>query len=129
MKLLLDTNILLWVAAGTLPKVAEQYILDESNDLFFSPASIWEIVIKRGLSRPDFDVEPHLLYNGLIENGYDELSITSKHTLVSGTLPHIHKDPFDRILLAQSVCEGITLLTSDKKLADYPAPIIYVKKS
>jgi len=126
MKLLLDTNILLWVAAGTLPKSAEQYIIDSANDLFFSSASIWEVVIKRNLNRHDFDVDPHLLYRGLIENGYEQMQVTADHTLMTGTLPNIHKDPFDRILLAQSLCEKITLLTSDKKMLDYPVPLIHV---
>ena len=126
MKLLLDTHILLWSAAGKLPSNAEKYILDKSNQLFFSPASIWEIVIKKGLNRADFRVDPYMLHNGLLDNGYDEMSITTRHTLAVSTLPDIHKDPFDRIMLAQAISEGIPLLTSDATLTDYPAPIIIV---
>jgi len=125
MKLLLDTSILLWSAADKLPAAAEDYLLDESNDLLFSPASIWEVVVKRGLNRNDFEVDPQLLYSGLIENGYEQLLITARHTLMTATLPMIH-DPFDRILLAQSITESITLLTSDKKMSVYPASIILV---
>jgi len=128
MKLLLDTHILLWIAADTLASAAQEYILDETNELFFSPASIWEIVIKRGLNRADFKVDPHQLHSGLLDNGYEQLSITSRHTLLTGTMPMIHKDPFDRILLAQSISEGITLLTADETIALYPAPVILVKK-
>jgi len=128
MKLLLDTHVLLWAAADLLPQSAEKYLRDESNDLFFSPASIWEVVIKHGLNRPDFNTDPHLLYNALIENGYNHLPITAEHTLLTGTLPQIHKDPFDRILLAQSIAAGITLLTADDILINYPAPVILVKK-
>ena len=126
MKLLLDTHILLWSAANKLPTNAEKYILDEANQLYFSPASIWEIVIKMGLNRVDFRVDPYVLYNGLLDNGYDEMTITSRHTLAVSTLPDIHKDPFDRIMLAQAISEGIPLLTSDATLSDYPAPIILV---
>ena len=126
MKLLLDTHILLWLAADMLPPAAAEYVVDESNELYFSPASIWEIVIKRGLGRPDFEVDPHLLYSGLMENGYEQLMINAQHTLLTGTLPMFHKDPFDRILLAQSISEGISLLTADAIMAKYPAPVILV---
>jgi len=128
MKLLLDTNILLWAAAGTFPKSAEEYILNDSNELYFSPASIWEVVIKRSLNRSDFDVDPLALHNGLIDNGYQQLVITAKHALLTGTLPYIHKDPFDRIILAQTLSEGLTLMTSDEKISAYPAPIVFVRK-
>ena len=134
MRLLLDTHILLWAAADMLPISATEYILNEENELFFSPASIWEVVIKRGLSTAGglagagFDVDPYLLHSGLLENGYTQLNITSQHTLLTGTLPVIHKDPFDRILLAQSIAEGIPLLTADSFLAKYPASVILIKK-
>jgi len=126
MKLLIDTHILLWSAANKLPANAAKYIHDETNQLYFSPASIWEIVIKTGLNRADFRVDPYALYNGLLDNGYDELTITSRHTLTVSTLPDIHKDPFDRIMIAQAISEGIPLLTSDAALSNYPAPIILV---
>jgi len=128
MKLLLDTNILLWAAAGTLPTTASKHILDESNELFFSSANIWEVVIKHGLNRPDFIADPNLLHVALLENGYVQIPIEAKHTLLTGTLPMIHKDPFDRILIAQSISEGMSLLTTDEIIAEYPAPIIYISK-
>ena len=128
MRLLLDTQILLWLAGGMLPPSAAEYVLDESNKLLFSPASIWEIVIKRGLNRVDFDVDPHLLLNGLLDNGYEQLCITAQHTLLTGTMPMFHKDPFDRILLAQSIAEGVPLLTTDSMMIKYPAPVIFIKK-
>jgi PIN domain nuclease of toxin-antitoxin system len=127
MKLLLDTHILLWAAVNTLPYIAEQYISDESNVLFFSPVSIWEVVIKREMNRPDFTVDPAALYSGLLDNGYEELRVTGKHALLVGSLPPLHKDPFDRILIAQAVSEGITLLTSDEIVAGYPGPILRIK--
>ncbi|MDR1735461.1 MAG: type II toxin-antitoxin system VapC family toxin [Oscillospiraceae bacterium] len=126
MRILLDTHILLWAAAGALPADAARYVMDMQNALFFSPASIWEVVIKQGLGRADFSADPVSLYNGLLGAGYQELPITSKHTLLIGVLPELHKDPFDRILLAQSASEGLSLLTSDKTLAQYPGAVILV---
>ena len=128
MRLLLDTNILLWAADDMLPGTAEKYVLDESNQLYFSSASIWEVVIKNGLNRPDFKADPHLLHSALLENGYIQIPISSEHTLLTGTLPMIHKDPFDRIIVAQSITEGISLLTTDDIIAKYPAPVILMKK-
>jgi PIN domain nuclease of toxin-antitoxin system len=126
MKLLLDTHLLLWAAAGTLPKKAKELIAEEKNILLFSAASIWEIVIKNGLQRPDFQVDVFMLHNGLLNNGYVEVVVDSYHSLITGTLPLIHKDPFDRILVAQTQAEKATLVTSDKILTKYPCSVIYV---
>lgn len=125
MKLLLDTHILLW-AAGNPERLSEEaYILlsDQQNELFFSAASIWEIVIKSSLGRDDFQVDVRVLRRGLVDNGYHELPITSQHTIGVDHLPLIHKDPFDRILVAQANVEGITLLTADALVAQYSGPI------
>ncbi|WP_028587095.1 type II toxin-antitoxin system VapC family toxin [Desulfocurvus vexinensis] len=126
MKLLLDTHMLLWAAAGTLPPQAEALVVDGGNTLYFSPASIWEIGIKKGLGRSDFRVEPEVLRRGLLDSGYQELPITSLHALAVADLPPLHKDPFDRMLLAQAKAEGIHLLTSDSALREYPGPILFV---
>ena len=126
MKILLDTNILLWAAAGELSPEATRYIEDSANTLLFSPASLWEIVIKRGLGRADFIVDPASLYSGLLSAGYQELPISALHTLLVSTLPPLHKDPFDRILLAQATSEGIPFLTSDKLLSQHPGSVIFV---
>lgn len=126
MKILLDTHILLWAAADTLPPEAAFYIKNIENTLLFSPASMWEVVIKRGTRRADFIVDPASLYNGLLDSGYEELPITGRHSLLVPTLPPLHKDPFDRILLAQAVFEGVPLLTADKVLSKYPVSLIYV---
>ncbi|MDR0477473.1 MAG: type II toxin-antitoxin system VapC family toxin [Desulfobulbaceae bacterium] len=128
MKLLLDTHILLWAAAGMLPKDAEKMVVDGDNTLFFSPVSIWEIGIKKSLARSDFKVKPEVLRRGLLDNQYQELPITSLHALAANTLPQIHKDPFDRMLLAQAKVEGMMLLTSDGILRDYPAPVIFISR-
>jgi PIN domain nuclease of toxin-antitoxin system len=85
--------------------------------------SLWEVVIKRGLGRDDFKVDPRLLRRGLLDNGYSELPIGSQHVVAIDTLPPIHKDPFDRVLVAQALVEGITLLTTDAVVARYPAPV------
>ena len=125
MHLLLDTHLLLWAAAGSpkLPASAREVIQNPDNAIAFSAASLWEIVIKNGLGRSDFVVEPHVLRRELLEHGYEELAITGLHTLAVTHLPDIHKDPFDRILVAQAETEGYTLLTSDELVGRYPGPI------
>ena len=127
MKLLLDTHILLWAAAGTLPKKAAILIENEANTLLFSSASIWEIVIKNSLNRSDFQVNAGMLYNGLLDNGYSEITVNGNHSLITGKLPSLHKDPFDRILVAQALDEKATLITSDKILTEYPCSVVFVK--
>jgi PIN domain nuclease of toxin-antitoxin system len=121
MKLLLDTHLLLWAAGQPerLPADVRLSLEDPGIEPLFSSASIWEIVIKRGLGREDFQVDPCVLRRGLLDNGYGELAITSEHALAVDRLPPIHKDPFDRILVAQSLVEGITLLTADPLVAQY----------
>jgi len=128
MKLLLDTHILLWAAGepDCLPAEAKTMINNIENSLFFSVASIWEIIIKNSLGRADFYVDAHLLRRGLLDNGYQELSIENRHILTIPTLPLIHKDPFDRILVAQATAEAITLLTADSLVGQYPG-ILLVK--
>lgn len=125
MKLLLDTHLLLW-AAGEPERLSPEALamLDApENELVFSAASLWEITIKRGLGRSDFKVDPRLLRRGLLDNGYSELPIASEHAVAIDSLPPIHKDPFDRILVAQATVEGITLLTADELVAQYPGPV------
>jgi PIN domain nuclease of toxin-antitoxin system len=124
-KLLLDTHLLLWVAGQPerLSTLATTLLADPRNELLFSAASLWEVAIKRGLGRADFRVEPRLLRRGLLDNGYRELPIAGEHAVAIDSLPPIHKDPFDRILVAQAMIEGITLLTSDPLVARYPGPV------
>jgi len=124
-KLLLDTQLLLWAAGNSkrLSASARKLLNDPGNELCFSAASLWEITIKNTLGRQDFRVEPRVLRRGLLDNGYTELPVTSQHTVSVDRLPDTHRDPFDRRLLAQAVCEGITLMTGDALLATYPGPI------
>jgi len=121
LKLLLDTHLLLWAASGSrkLSTAARNLISDAENELLFSAASLWEVCIKRGLGRPDFDAVPRLLRRGLLDNGYGELPITSDHVVALESLRHIHKDPFDRVLVTQAMVEGVILLTTDSLLAEY----------
>jgi PIN domain nuclease of toxin-antitoxin system len=125
MKLLLDTHLLLWAAGEPrrLSKAARALIDNPDNELLFSAASLWEVVIKRGLGRKDFKVDARLLRRGLLDNGYRELPILSDHVVATESLPLIHRDPFDRILVAQATVEGITLLTIDSLVSQYPGPI------
>lgn len=125
MKALLDTHLLLWAAStpSKLPKALAKFLKDEANELLFSAASLWEIAIKTGLGRDDFHADASILRRGLLDNGYDELAITSAHAIYIQNLPPIHKDPFDRILIAQATLEGIPLFTVDTTLAKYPGPI------
>ena len=125
MKLLLDTHLLLWAAGNPdrLSDAARSLIENPENELLFSAASLWEVAIKRGLGRDDFQVDARLLRRGLLDNAYSELPIVSAHVVATESLPPIHKDPFDRILVAQAIVEGITLLTTDSLVAQYPGPI------
>src|SRR5215469_18971976 len=115
MKLLLDTHLLLWAASQPhrLSPEARKFLDDPSNELFFSAASLWEVVIKRGLGRGDFKVDARILRRGLLDNGYSELPVVSDHVVAIDSLPSLHKNPFDRVLIAQATVEGITLLTTD----------------
>ncbi|MCK0164340.1 type II toxin-antitoxin system VapC family toxin [Marinobacter sp. S6332] len=125
MNLLLDTHVLLWAATGhrSLSAEAVGLISDHANTLYFSAASLWEVVIKNNLGRQDFQVSPSILRRGLMDNGYLELPITSRHTLAVSYLPDIHKDPFDRILVAQAESEGFLLLTADELVARYQGSV------
>ncbi|BCU06481.1 type II toxin-antitoxin system VapC family toxin [Allochromatium tepidum] len=125
MKWLLDTHLLLWAAGRPEHLSAEARTLLEApeSELLFSAANLWEITIKRALGRDDFQVDGRVLRRGLLDNGYLELPITSRHALAVELLPPIHKDPFDRLLLAQASVEGIVLLTADPILARYPGPV------
>jgi PIN domain nuclease of toxin-antitoxin system len=125
LKLLLDTHVLLWAAGEPekLSKSARRLLGNPANVLIFSAASLWEIAIKRGIGRDDFQVDPRLLRRGLLDNGYTELPITSTHAVAISALPPLHKDPFDRILVSQAQVEGVTLVTSDDRVARYPVSV------
>jgi len=124
-RLLLDTHLLLWAAGfdERLSAAARRLMGDSDNELCFSVASIWEVAIKSGRGRDDLRVDPRLLRRELLDNLYRELPVIGEHAVAVAALPSLHRDPFDRILIAQSIVEGITLLTGDPVVAQYPAPV------
>lgn len=128
MKLLLDTHLILWGGEEPerLSQTAVRMITDPANTLYFSAVNIWEVAIKRAAQPDRFSADPDLLRQALLDSGYEEMAVTSVHAVGVAKLPLLHKDPFDRILLAQAMIEGATLLTSDKRLAAYPGPILKV---
>lgn len=121
MRILLDTHILLWAVgmSGRLPPPTRQMLEDPDHEIYYSAASLWEIAIKRGLGREDFQVDPAQLLEIMPEIGFAELPVNSRHAVEVSRLPPLHKDPFDRILVAQSRIEPMILLTNDEKLAPY----------
>jgi PIN domain nuclease of toxin-antitoxin system len=125
MRFLLDTHFVVWIPINDrrISRQARAIVSDPANQFFFSVSSIWEIAIKKGLGRPDFPNDPREMRKQLIDNGYAELSIESRHVVLVDSMAPIHKDPFDRILIAQALVEGITLLTADPVIAKYPGPI------
>ncbi|AIE86364.1 type II toxin-antitoxin system VapC family toxin [Fimbriimonas ginsengisoli] len=125
MTCLLDTQLLLWAAAGDrrLSTKALALIEDEANELFFSVVSLWEVVIKQSLNRDDFQVDARILRNRLQEHGYIELPVSANQVLAVARLPNIHRDPFDRLLIAQAGEERMTLLTPDPMIGRYAGNI------
>ena len=125
MSFLFDTHLLLWAAASPdrLPELARDILANPTLQVAFSPSSIWEVAIKTSLGRPDFQVDAKRLHRGLLAAGYRDIGITSAHTAAVADLPPVHKDPFDRLLVAQAKLEGLTLITSDPLVARYPGDI------
>jgi PIN domain nuclease of toxin-antitoxin system len=122
--LLLDTHLLLWAAGQPerLSEAARALLLDSRHELLFSAASIWEVTIKSALERDDFQVDPRRFWRMLLTHDYRELPVKSEHTITVRDLPPLHKDPFDRLLIAQARTEGLTLLTTDALVVQYGEP-------
>jgi len=125
MRFLLDTHLLIWSQIDTkrISARTRRLMEDEGNDLYFSVVSLWEIGVKRALNRPEFNIDPHLLRGELLSEGYTELPVSAEHALAVEQLPPLHKDPFDRLLLCQTLVEGLTLLTKDEKILAYPVSV------
>jgi len=121
MRLLLDTHVLLWALSVPkhLSKKARSEIENPANDVMFSAASIWEIAIKWALNRSDFRVTPNEIVAAAIESGLRELPVRSTAAAHVATLPVHHRDPFDRLLVAQAVTEPAILYTADPQLEIY----------
>ncbi len=118
---LLDTQVLFWMVddPDQLPRAVVDLLEDRRSRLYFSLVSIWEASIKFALGRTDFTMPPAALRDGLLKAGVQQLPIASEHVIAVARLPHLHRDPFDRLLVAQAEVEGLTLMTTDKKLAQY----------
>ena len=125
MRLLLDTHIYIWAVAGNrrLSASARRMIVD-ANDVFVSAASIWEAAIKTGLGK--LDADPDLLASEIARSGFIELPVRAAHAAMVRKLPDIHRDPFDRLLIAQALVEPLRLLTSDESLAAYSDLVVLV---
>ncbi len=129
MRCLLDSHLLVWISEESpkLPRHLLSMLEDEDNSFFFSSVSLWELAIKSALGKRDYQVDVIQLYSELVEHEYVELSLQSRHAFALENLPPIHKDPFDRILIAQASAEGMLLLTADETIAQYRGPIRLVR--
>lgn len=124
MRLLADTHLLLWWLAGgvRLPRRTRAFLADASNQVYFSAVSIWEVSIKAALGKIEADANEMLV--ALRSGGFEELPVTGRHASAVMRLPHYHRDPFDRMLVAQSMVESLVLLTDDRVLSQYGATVI-----
>ena len=125
MRVLLDTHIALWAVTGSplLPRQAETAIL-AADEVFVSVASLWEVAIKHALGRGDMPVSSPQAMRAFIDAGYRLLDIKPAHAVRVETLPPLHRDPFDRLLVAQALEEPLTLVTADLLLGGYSPAIV-----
>lgn len=119
--ILVDTHLLLWAAfePDRLSTQAAKILQSRESPLVFSLVTLWEVALKTSLGRPDFSVDPGLLHRALLAEGFVELPITAPHLIRVATLPWVHRDPFDRLLVAQAMEDGLSLLTADATLKRY----------
>lgn len=122
-RILLDTNTLIFalLEPARLPEEIANLVRDTSNNVLFSAASIWEIAIKTALGRASFKRDPTSVVTVALDSGFTELHVRSDAAIMAAGLPMHHKDPFDRLLVAQAITEHAKLLTSDGALARYSA--------
>ncbi len=126
MRLLLDTHLLVWwFVDRRISQRATELIRDPANQLYASAASVWEVAIKAALGK--IEVKPDALLAGLRDGGFQELAVSSRHATQVGLLPMHHRDPFDRLLVSQSLCESMSLLTDDRVLAVYGPTVIVAR--
>lgn len=121
MRLLLDTQVLLWalVSPERIPAPVRERLESPENDVLFSAASIWEVAIKVRIGRMDLPISLEDVTAAALQSGFQELPIRAAHVAATAQLPLYHRDPFDRILVAQALHEPARLLTADRKLARY----------
>jgi len=128
MNFLVDTHLLVWLSmvSSKLRPQAREILENADNTIHFSAISILEVAIKQQLGKPDFNADAHVLRRALQEFGFQELVVNGAHAAQISGLPLIHRDPFDRLLVAQAIVEGFTLLTIDEEIARYPGPILKI---
>ena len=124
---LLDTHTAIWFFNGdaALSETAKGTILDPSNDKYLSMASAWELAIKIGLGKLDFDGKAAGFLHLTEINGFSVFPIKAEHLAVLESLPLIHRDPFDRLLISTAIAEEMTLITTDENIAQYKVPQIW----
>jgi len=129
MRVLLDTHVLLWSLAqpAKLSPKARRLLESEEQDLLFSAASVWEIAIKRQIGRLAFSVSPAEIVEAARDTGFRELPVRAAHAVALDRLPLRHRDPFDRLLIAQAVAEGAGFLTADRALRQYSDLVDFVE--
>jgi PIN domain nuclease of toxin-antitoxin system len=128
MKVLLDTHAFLWWVAGDpqLSEPARDLIADGSNEVLFSVASAWEIVVKTSIGRLWLEGDPETFIDEQLEaNAFGVLPIHLRHALAIAGLPDLHRDPFERMLVAQAMSEGISILSGDQQVAAYPVDVVW----
>jgi len=125
---LLDTQLLLWLAIAPerLPATLPGNLSDRRLPLLYSVVSLWEVAIKTSLGKPGFRVDAAQFRDGLKQQGLQELGIEAEHCLAVQHLPWIHRDPFDRLLVAQAIHNDLTLLTADRTLRSYGHQVIWI---
>ena len=128
MRLLLDTHVLLWalIEPTRLTSSARSVLEDPQHEVLFSAASIWEIAIKHALGRADFQVAPDAILAAALESGFAELPVRSAAALRVAQLAHLHRDPFDRLLIAQAMTEPAIFYTADETLQAYSELVVRV---
>jgi len=124
-RFLVDTQLLLWnvYRSRKLPARVARLFGDGRHQFFYSAASLWEIAIKAARGRKDFVADAAAIRDALEANGFNELPVAAQHAVQLSSLPPIHADPFDRMLIAQAIVEPMALITSDERLAAYPGTI------
>jgi PIN domain nuclease of toxin-antitoxin system len=128
MRLLLDTHLLIWALDNPerLDAATRAIVADEANQVLFSVASIWEIAIKSANGRLDFGFDPQEILAAAIQTGFNELQIRSEAAVQVGKLPRYHRDPFDRLLIAQAMIEPVRFYTADPLLPPYSELVILI---
>lgn len=129
MKVLVDTHVLIWMATentARLSALAINVVGSKDNEVWFSAISILEIAIKQSLGRPDFNLDADIIRHSFLGIEFKELAVNGIQSAYVARLPTLHRDPFDRLLVAQASVEGMTLITADEQIAKYPGPILKI---